>query len=396
MTDRLTKVLFSSLALRTSAVLISGFGCIGTSGDDLPSGDGFAPGTVRTLAGTGQAGFDGDGGRAERARLNRPMDMALTSDGALLIADFGNHRVRRVDGVTGIVTTVAGTGRPTGDAALASPAGVTPWDGGFLVAAWGDHRVFDYATDQARTLVGGNGVGACAPHEPATAPMETSFRLPRGVAVMADGSWLVSEQGCHRIRRLRDGGMETFAGTGEAGYFGDGGPAAAAAIRAGEVADGPSLGMALSPEDPPDELFIADTGNHVIRQVKLFTGRMETLAGTGEPGFVDGPPTIAQFNRPTHVFSGRDHSLWIVDTGNHAIRYLDALNTRVETVVGTGTAGFNGDGRPPTETQLDSPSSVWVADDGTVYVADAGNHRIRVFVPTTFAEKGASNQGERR
>jgi streptogramin lyase len=124
---------------------------------------------------------------------------------------------------------------------------------------------------------------------------------------------------------------------------------------------------------------VADTLNHVIRVVRPFTGRIETYVGTGEPGYVDGPPQLAQFNRPTHVFSGNDHSLWIVDAGNHAIRYLDPLLTRVTTVIGTGTSGFNGDNLPPAETQLNGPTAVWATPDRRVFVADSGNQRIRLF-----------------
>jgi len=196
---------------------------------------------------------------------------------------------------------------------------------------------------------------------------------------MADGSLLVGEQGCHRIVRVPDDIVVTYAGTGDPGYAGDAGQAPLASLRAGSAADGPSLGIALSPEDPPDELFIADTGNHVIREVKTFTQRILTFAGSGEPGFVDGPLEQARFNGPTHVFSGRDHSLWVADTGNHAIRYVDPLRTSVVTVAGTGVPGFNGDGHAPTETQLHGPSSVWVTPEGRVFIADSANHRIRAY-----------------
>ncbi|NOS99225.1 MAG: hypothetical protein HOP29_01195 [Phycisphaerales bacterium] len=356
-------------------------GCTGTPpGDDSLPIEPNPDGTMSTVVGTGTAGFSGDGGPSTSAELDRPMDITVTDDRGLLIADFNQHRVRRVELTTGTITTVAGTGETTGVDALPSPSGVTVLsDGGFLAVAQQAHRVYQYAPDGSRSAVAGNGIGACAAEKLDDPPLETALLQPRNVDVLADGSLLVSDQGCHRVRRIRDDVIITYAGTGAAGYSGDGGPAVEAEMHAGPIEAGPSFGIALSPEDPPDELFIADTDNHVIRQVKPFTGRIETFAGDGEPGFVDGPPDEARFNRPTHVFSGGDHSLWVVDAGNHAIRYVDPLGTRVVTVAGTGSAGFNGDGLPPDETQLDTPTALWVTVDGTVFIADAGNHRVRFY-----------------
>lgn len=359
--------------------------CSPNTGPDLdpvpivPNSDG----TVSTIAGTGDAGFGGDGGRAASALLQRPMDLALTADQELLVADFGNHRIRAVDLASGLIRTVAGTGQSAGPAALNGPSGVTALPGGgFLVAAWGEHRIYEYDAAGERSTVAGDGTALCDAGDPQAPPQQMPIAAPRSVKVMADGSRLVSEQACHRIRRITGESVRAYAGAGQPGYAGDGEPAAAALLQAAGVEGGPSLGISLSPEDPPDELFIADSANHVVRQVKVFTGRMETLAGTGEPGFADGPPDQAQFNNPTNVFSPRDHSVWVVDTGNHAIRYIDPLGTRVRTVIGTGEPGYNGDGLPPEQTQLNSPTAVWVTEDGEVFVADSGNHRIRLFMPS--------------
>ncbi len=272
-------------------------------------------------------------------------------------------------------------GRCRGEGALFQPSGVAALPGGdFLVTAWGDHRVFRYAVNGARSLPVGNGMGTCSAAPAGVPAVEQTTFAPRSAAVLGDGSLLVGEQGCHRLVQITSTGqLQSFAGTGTPGYSGDDGQAIMAALHAGAVQDGPSFGFALSPEDPPDELFVADTLNHVIREIALFTGRIETIAGTGQPGFNDGPLETATFDRPTHVFSGEDHSLWIVDAGNHAIRYIDPLFTRVTTVIGTGTAGFNGDNLSPTETQLTEPTAVWVTPDQRVFVADAGNNRIRLF-----------------
>lgn len=338
-------------------------------------------GTVVTIAGTGEIGYSGDGGASVRAKLSRAADVAVDRDGRVLFADVQNHRIRCVDLSTGIIVTLAGDGSTSGTEALDSPTGITPLPSGeFLVASWGSNQVFRYAADHAtRSIVIGNGLDGCNDDFSQNAASVPLF-APRSVDVLADGSILVGEQGCSRISRVRgDGSILAYAGLGTSGYSGDGQAAVNATLHAGELAAGPSFGLSLSPEDPPDELFIADSLNHVVRVVKPFTGLIETFAGTGQAGFADGPPLAAQFNTPAHVFCARDHSLWIADTGNHVIRYIDPLRTRVLTIAGTGTAGFNGDGLPATETQLNEPLAVFVTEDRYVYVADAGNARIRRF-----------------
>ncbi len=421
---RLRRVSTAHRAVRsvscTLIVLLSLAGCaVPTPPAALSPVEANPDGTVSTIAGTGAAGFAGDDGLSTVARLNRPMaltvipanaetpmaqnvipanagilmgqnvipanagilmGLALIDSESLLIADFNNHRVRQINLSTGVITTIAGTGQTTGDGSIHSPSGlIATRDNTFLVAAWGGHRIHEYAVDGPLLRIIGDGLATCDETQEETDLLAASFVAPRSVSVMADGSLLVSEQGCHRVRRVRSDSVVPYAGNGQAAYAGDEGPATMASIHAGSLSDGPSLGISLSPEDPPDELFIADTENHVIRQVKVFTGRMETFAGSGTPGFVDGPPEQARFNRPNHVFTATDHSLWVVDTGNHAIRFIDPLGTRVTTVAGTGEPGFNGDDLPPTETQFNGPTAVWVTPDGLVYIADAGNHRIRLF-----------------
>lgn len=382
----MTNTFRTSLIVLICSCLAISIGCTtpppsGNTNENVNENDNSAPsGTVITVAGNGEVGFSGDGGSAIAARIDNPMDVTIDGDGQLLIADFGNHRIRRVDLTSGTISTVAGNGLTSGEGALNSPSGVTSLSTGeFLVVGWAEHRVYRYAMDGSRSVVLGTGVDACSANGDPALPIDFTTTFPRSVDVLSDGSILMSEQGCNRVRRIRSEEVTTYAGTGEVGYSGDGAMAPLGTFHAGATNAGPSFGISLSPEDPPDELFVADTGNHVIRQVKTFTARLESFAGTGEAGFVDGTPNEAQFNNPTHVFLGRDHSVWVADTDNHAIRYIDPLRVRVSTVVGTGVAGFNGDGLPPTETQLDRPTAVWVEADGRVFIADAGNQRIRMY-----------------
>jgi hypothetical protein len=352
----------------------------GGNGSDAPEPRPIVPnddGTVITIAGTGQPGFSGDGGPASSATFDQPMDLAVTPDGRLLIADTNNHRIRSIDLATGIITTIAGTGATSGEGALFAPTDVTPFrDSRFAIATWEGHRIYEFDDATGLTLRAGEGSSGCA--EPAADdPLADMIGAPRSLAILADESILIAEQSCHRVRRLVQGELRLYAGTGEPGYSGDDGPADMALLAAEGIEGGPCFGIALSPEDPPDQLFIADTANHVIRQVQAFTNRMETLAGSGDRGFTDGPPENARFNRPSNVYCSRDHAVWVADAGNHAIRYVDPLGTRVSTVIGTGEPGFNGDNLPPQETQLDTPTGVWVTDQNWVFVVD--RHRIRLF-----------------
>jgi hypothetical protein len=337
-------------------------------------------GTVSTVAGSGTAGFDSLK-LARRAQLNHPLGVRVGPDAAVWIADFGNHRIRRVDLSTGFITTEAGDGRTSGPQSLASPTAVVPLaDGAFLAVAWGENRVYRYAADRSRSFLAGNGASECA--EPATQPPAVDQPLvgPSSADILADGSVLISEQGCHRVMRVRlDGTIAPYAGNGIAGYSGDGDAATAATLHAAPVAEGPCFGLGLSPENPPDELYVADTLNHVIREVRPFIGRILTFAGTGAPGYVDGPRSEAQFRGPTAVYTSFDHAVWIVDAGNHVIRRVDPLRTAVTTVLGTGSPGFNGDGRAARDTQLHTPAGIFVTRAGDVFVADAGNHRVRHF-----------------
>lgn len=351
--------------------------------------------TVLTIAGTTTAGYSGDGGAASAAQLNDPAGVTIAPDGSVIVADFGNHVIRSIDLDTGIITTVAGTGEPTGEGALFHPTAVAyDSEGDMFVASWADDTIYRYHganegnSRLAHSLPGGsreryagNGESACDDNDPGVPAVEATICQPRSLAFLGDGTLIFAEQGCHRVRRVTaDGDLMTYAGTGESGYDGDGGPATDALFTAirGEEAE-PNFGLSLSPEDPPDELYVADTGNNVIREIGLFTGTVETAAGTGASGFADGAPSQAAFAQPSAAFSSSDHAVWIVDTNSHAIRRLDPLGTAVETIIGTGTAGFNGDGLPPGDTQLNKPTGIYVTDDNVVFVVDAGNHRICAF-----------------
>jgi hypothetical protein len=195
-------------------------------------------GIITTAAGTGSPGSTGDGGAATDAEINTPLGVAATPDGGFLIADSGNHQVRLVS-PAGTITTVAGTGTVggTGDggpataAKLSSPFAVAPTaDGGFLIADTGSHKVRRVSHSGTITTVAGTGsFGSGGDGGPATA---APLNVPEGVAATADGGFLIADSGNHRVRRVSPAGrITTVAGKGSGGSTGDGGAATEAELN---------------------------------------------------------------------------------------------------------------------------------------------------------------------
>ncbi len=281
------------------------------------SANGINLSTITTVAGTGDWGCSGDGGPATGADLGLPEGVAVAPDGSVYIADTGNDRIRRV-GPDGIITTVAGTGN------------------------------YGFSGDGGQAT-------------------QAMLNYPSGVAVGPDGSLYIADSDNYRIRRIgSDGVITTVAGTGDWGSTGDGGPATQAELAY------PS-GVAASPDG---SLYIADQLNDRIRRVGP-DGIITTVAGTGIYGFSGdgGPATQATLDLPAGVAVAPDGSLYIADYGNSRVRRVgpDGIIT---TVAGGGVTGL-GDGGPATGADLNWPYSVAVAPDGSLYIADSDNFRVR-------------------
>jgi streptogramin lyase len=217
-----------------------------------------------TFAGTGQAGYSGDGGPAAEARFNSPISIQFAPSGDLYVADIGNHVVRRIDAASRGVTTFAGTGK----------AGATP---------------------EGSPIAG------------------TPLNGPRSLDFDASGNlWLVTREGNQVLRfDLAAGTIHVAAGTGRKGFTGDGGPAGQATLN------GPK-GIAVAPNG---DVYLADTENHAIRRLDRSTGTLERVAGTGERG--DGPvgkPLECRLSRPHGVFVEADGSILVGDSESHRVR----------------------------------------------------------------------------
>ncbi len=264
-------------------------------------------GTISGVAGT-TAGFAGDGGPANQAKLDAPSDVAFVATNSYLIADFNNNRIRQVM-PNGNILTVAGS----------DPGSFG--DGGPAIDAGLDH--------------------------------------PEGVTSLGGGAYLIADTRNHEIRRVgADGIITTFAGT-DQGLAGDGGPATAARLSL------PSDTALLA----DGSVLIADTGNDRIRRVAP-NGIISTIAGTTRGFSGDGgPATAAQLNQPRDITVASDGSILIADTGNNRIRRI-APNGIISTVAGAGL-GFGGDGDPAQGARLDAPTSIVALAHGGYLVADS-------------------------
>jgi len=298
--------------------------------------------TVTTVVGWTDPIFPGDGtgdtsektGGAEGTlvKLNHPTELLRAEDGAILIMAWHNHKLRRIDPDTGLVTIVAGGG--------AGFAG----DGG-----------------------------------PATKAL---FKQPKSLTADAGGNLYIGDQQNFRVRRIdTEGTITTVVGVGMQGPEGDGGPAAECQLD-WEVGSNPEPSGGVVAAD--GKLFIADTLSHRIRVVDLESGTIDTFAGTGEQGYSgDGGYALeATFNGPRELELGPDGDLYVADTDNHAIRAIDLESGLVRTVVGTGEPGRDErDGKLALETRLNRPFGLEFDTEGNLYVMDTLNSRILKVTP---------------
>jgi sugar lactone lactonase YvrE len=340
---------------------------------------------IYTVAGDDLNTYGGDGGLATSAGLFNPNDAILDAAGNLYIADTMNNRVRRVDAVTGIITTVAGNGvagyggdgGPATSAELYSPMTVTFDSAGNLyIADFGNNRVREVnAATGAITTVAGNGSSTFGGDGgPATG---AGINGPYIVVFDATGDFYIdaSFDSCIRKVTAATGIISTIAGNANvtAGYGGDGGPAVDALLNF-------PYGMAM---DASGDLYIADTSNNRIRKIAASTSIITTVAGNGIQGYSGdgGLAADAEFYSVTGIAFDAAGDLYIADANNSRIRTVNAATGIITTVAGDGTAGFSGDGGPATSAQLSFPSGVSIDPAGNFYIADNDNQRIRFVGP---------------
>jgi sugar lactone lactonase YvrE len=343
-----------------------------------------ASGNILTIAGNGNYGYNGDGGAATSAELNNPLGVELDATGNLFIADTGNNVIREVVSATGKIQSVAGNGTAgySGDGASATSAELnTP--NGVAVDASGNLFIADYAnyvirevvaaTGKIQTSAGNGTYGYGGDGSPATT---AELQSPNGVAVDASGNLFIADTANNVIREVvaATGKIQTVAGTGVGGGSGDGGPATSAELNS-------PVSITL---DAGGNLFIADS-NDVIREVVAATGNIQTIAGTGNYGYSGdgGPATNAELNGPVGIAVDSGGNLFFADFNNHVIREVVAATGNIQTVVGNGTSGYSGDGGAATTAELSGPDSIAVDASGNLFIADFNNNVVREVVAAT-------------
>ncbi len=278
---------------------------------------------ITSFAGTGAPGYQGDGGPAQAAQLHGPFDLTFDPAGGLVFTDTFNHSVRRIAPATGRIATIAGCGE----------AGFSG-DGG-----------------------------------PATA---ARLREPYGIAIAGTGRIFVVDRLNRRVRAIdpATGIIATIAGDGRAVSDGDGGPATAAGL--------------LEPNDccldaGGTRLLIADVAGHRVRALDLASGRVATLAGTGEARHDGdgGPATHAALHGPRAVALAADAAILILERNGNTLRRIDPATGIIATIAGTGVRGEAGDGGPARAAEFAAPKELAVARDGAILIVDTETNRIR-------------------
>jgi streptogramin lyase len=338
--------------------------------------------TIEIVAGTGKAGFSGDGGPALQAELNNPYGLAVGPSGALFVCDMGNDRIRKID-TNGIITTVAGSGvkgwmgdgGPATAAALNEPYEVRFDQHGnmfFVEMKNAVVRRVDARSGVISTIAGSGRPGFGGDGSPATNALLNQPHSIQLVGPEQDELW-VCDIGNFRIRAvdLTTGKITTIGGTGEVL------PTRNGALLIGNPLKGP---RALD-VDRSGNIWLALREGNAIYRIDERSGRIWHVAGNGKQGFTGngGPALEASLSGPKGITVGKSEMknrvIW-ADTESHVIRYLDQKNGTVDVLAGTGTRGDGKDG-DALACEMARPHGVFLDDDGKLWIGDSENHRVR-------------------
>ncbi len=344
---------------------------------------------ITTIAGTGTAGYSGDGGQATGATINGPTGIIFDSSGDVYFAEYYNNRVRKISVATGIITTVVGTGSasfsgdggPSTSASICLPEGLAFVAGYYYIGDHCNHRIrkVTISTNIISTIAGTGASSYNGDNQQATS---AALHFPVGVAVDVIGNIYFGDLYNHRTRKITvsTGIIDTVAGTGTGGYSGDGGPATSAAIMN-------PAGVNL---DSAGNVYFGDcnTGRYnVIRKVTVTSGIISTVAGTGSTsGGYNGDniqATAATLNFPFDVVFDSYDNLYICDLNNYRVRKVDVSTGIITTVVGTGTASSTGDGSAATLATIYNPIFSRFDSAGNLYLSEFSGAKIRKVITVT-------------
>jgi hypothetical protein len=369
--------------LPRAAILAGGalltLGCGGNSTTPTPTHCGDV-GTICTVMGNGTRAYAGEGATPDRVSLYWPSDLTFDASDRLVVNDWNNHRIRRLD-LDGHVRTIVGTGSEDSTQVHGTPALQTPLHHSYSMAYDGSGNLFitgyhvpwvlrETTEERVWVFAGVDTPGYAGDGGPA---LQATLFIPIGVAVASAGAPVyITDLGDHCVRWVDAAGIiHTLCGNGSPGYSGDGGSAGSATLN---------LPYRVRFDEATGAVYICDTGNHVVRRVDG-SGAIITVAGNGTVGSSgDGGPAVeAALNKPLDARPGPDGALYIADAEANRIRRVDASGI-ITTVAGTGTAGYSGDGGLATEAHLDGPTAVAFDATGNLFICDTYNSVIRKVV----------------
>jgi hypothetical protein len=377
--------------------------------------DPWMPGNLETIAGTGVEGYNGDGIPAITAQITEAKFLTVDDAGNLYFFDRWNLRVRRIDGATGLISTVAGNGEwshagaadgePATSAGLADIAGLVAHpDGGLYISERENLRVrrVDLATGTIHTVLGNGTMNYCGEGP----RLKTCFDNPNALAIDPQGHVYVADQGNQLVRRIDAvtgitrivAGKVTPVRFDEIGEFvsnehgGDGGPATEATFGSGPFGVG---------VDAAGNVYIATGWDHRLRRVDAATGIITTVAGNGEGSSTgDGGPAVdATVDLPNKVLVAPNGDVYFSESAGNRVRRISAVDGIITTVAGNGLAGGPlGDGGPGPLASLDRPDSLAFDANGHLLIADQGHVRVRRLnlatgIITTVVGSGVNGQG---
>lgn len=332
---------------------------------------------INTIAGNGTAGFTGDGGPATSAQLYDPKGICVDASGNVYIADFFGQKVRKINAVTGVITTIAGTGTAgfSGDGGLATSAKLAnPISvcmdalGNLYISDGANNRIRKVNTSGIISTFAGTGVAGFSGDGSSATTAQINGAM--GLFYSSNGYILFADRYNHRIRKilLSTGVISTVAGIGTAGSSGDFGSPLSAQLNN-------PIGVC---EDQSGYLYIADSGNNKIRNTDLLN-RILTFSGTGATTSTGdgGSANLATFSGPNSISIDANENIYLIDNTNNTVRKIDKVTSLITRYAGNGTAGYSGDGGLATNAQLWQPFGVFSDKVSNIYVSEIGNDVVR-------------------
>jgi trimeric autotransporter adhesin len=348
-------------------------------------------GVIQTVAGGG--GENGDGFPATSTSLNQPMGLAVDPSGSIFFADSLDARVREVNATTGVLETVAGGGVPNGNgvqngqpatsAVLSDPTGVAiDGSGNLFITDHGSRMTLEVsATTKDIQIIAG-----AAPGAPGGSATSTPLGSLSGIVVDSSEEVFITDLLVVYEVVPASNTIQVFAGNESASFSGDGFAAAGAALSLESVAGGLSV-------DGSGSLFIADTNNGRIREVSNATEIIDTVAGGGTESIQTNLPALAASLKPKHVSIDANGNIFFT-SGNYVLEGV-ATTGNLAIVAGNASSGSYGDGGPAIDAALSSPTGLTCDTYGNIFVVDAGNSKIREIVASTGAIQTVAGSGSR-